>query len=117
MRIFIFILIAFIPFITQCSKSKDNCQEFSFDERQCGTDTFLESGTNALTKTEAAEAFLKSQGIDVISSEYDPEYYDNVCEACDVCPTGLRFFFQVKTIDDAKIQVLNLLNTELKDCP
>lgn len=99
-----------------CEKNSDVCFEFSFDERQCQTDEFLSGATTPQEKFARAEKFLSQKGITTREGRFDPQYLTIVCEACHVCPTGLRFFFNVPLEDTVKISRLEVLNPELAAC-
>lgn len=116
MRILIYPFILIILVYCSCQKTADACMELSFDERQCGSDAFLTAG-DPQTKAMEAEDYLRKKGIEVISADYDPNFNEIVCQACDICPTGLRFFIKVGDISEDKLLTLNLLNPELNPCP
>ncbi|MCB0657754.1 MAG: hypothetical protein KDC57_16530 [Saprospiraceae bacterium] len=115
MRNIILILLTLSAILFRCSKT-NSCQELSFDERQCGSDSFLSAGSDD-EKLVQARDYLQAQGIDVIASDYDPNFHDAVCQSCDVCPTSLRFFFEVKPLEASDLNDLDLLNAEIGSCP
>lgn len=99
-----------------CVKEGNTCYELSFDERQCQTDSFLISADTPEEKFEQAKNYLKQNGITINAARFDPQYLTIVCEACQVCPTGLRFFFEVAASDTSKFSKLDVLNPETKAC-
>ncbi len=106
-----------LALLLSCNKDSDEyC--FAFDERQCNTDVWKE-GSSAQSNQELVEKltdYLVDLGVKVEDVQFDPVFYDAVCQACDVCPTGLRFFVKLGSDPGNKLAPLNLLNFEVQDC-
>lgn len=115
-RIFFFIMVGSFMALTCQKNDQGGCFEISFDERQCQTDEFLAGAETPEEKAGLAEKYLQKAGIHVISRHFDPQYLSIVCEACHVCPTGLRFFFKIGAEDTSKLSGLNVLNPETMAC-
>ena len=105
-----------IFFYLSCS---DDCcpdPEFSygFDIRQCAADLFANdvSETATIEEREAdMHQWLANQDVVIGSVTLSVGFYDAVCEACDVCPMGDRYF--IKTYNEftlEKAEELRLLN-------
>jgi len=44
------------------------------------------------------------------------QYYEAVCEACDICPEVHRFYVKISVLDVAKIVELDLMNMKEDLC-
>ncbi len=116
------LLILFSSLILSC-KNSDECPQliesgcFSFDIRQCQTDLFA-NDVPELDSKEQREQKLKDwfEAQDIIIEEIKLEigFHDAVCEACDVCPQGDRYFIQLFLGN--QLEAFNLLNLESEDC-
>lgn len=88
---------------------------FAFDQRQCGTDVFADGlqGKNGNKEIEKAlKKWLEEQGLQVENIHKQDNFYEAVCEACDICPEQHRFFVQIQKASLTKAEGLNLLNFE-----
>lgn len=115
-RFFFTLMVGSFLALTCQKNDQDGCFELSFDERQCQTDDFLTGAETPDEKVVLAGKYLEKAGIRVRSSRFDPQYLSIVCEACHVCPTGLRFFFKTGAEDTSKFSRLNVLNPETQAC-
>lgn len=93
---------------------------YAFDIRQCDTDVFSEDVSIAGSR-EAREddlaSWLEAQGIDVISVDLVIGFHQVVCEACDVCPQGDRYFIEIMdefTTDE--LESFRFLNLDKRRC-
>lgn len=90
----------------------------SFDIRQCQTDKFaktvLESGTQ-MERASQMKDWLISMNVNAIEVKLDLNFYESVCEACDMCPTPDRYLIQVEG-PFQNIDALKLLNFKILDC-
>lgn len=91
-------------------------QCFSFDERQCAGDPWATQGSDLEETLEKLEDYLEAQDIEVDEVQADPDFHQNVCEACVVCPTGVRFYIQTDLANEDKLLQLDLLNFERANC-
>ena len=100
------------------NESQDVC--FSFDIRQCQTDEFATDVPEAESKSEREEnmkLWLGNQGINLTEIKLELNFHQSVCEACDVCPQGDRYFVKIaEETDMSLLSNLDLLNYELLDC-
>lgn len=104
---------------SNCSstKSPSNNSEtcFSFDIRQCQTDLFanrLPTNSNEKEFHQAMQSWFEEQGLNVIDIKIVFNYHEFVCEACDVCPTGDRFYVKIDQDSTSALNTFNLLNLE-----
>lgn len=77
----------------------------------------ISNGWGPSNQGHGGRRLFEKNGIEVIAADYDPNFNEIVCQACDICPTGLRFFIKVGDISEDKLLTLNLLNPELNPCP
>jgi len=120
MKLLPLLSIVFVALLSSCTCSDDtDGQCLSFDVRQCSTDMFAEvvdeSGTQSVRELQL-QAYLESKGISVNSVTLVEDFHDGVCEACDVCPTGDRYYINIAEEDASKLDDLRLLNLEETDC-
>jgi len=91
---------------------------YSFDVRQCGTDLYasevLESGSIE-EREEMMMSWLEDQGASVVSLKLHKDFHESVCEACDICPQGDRYFVSFSENGIADGDKLRLLNYEKID--
>lgn len=103
----------------------DNCCEgfdcYSFDVRQCDTDLFS-SKLSSSKSVEQSEMLMKEwfdeNGIKVEQVKLVEDFHEGVCEACDVCPEGDRYFIQIES-DSSRVgqfDELRLLSLEATSC-
>jgi len=93
---------------------------YSFDVRQCGTDLFDKevSATGSKSQRESdMTSWLQGQGLSVVSTSLTENYHELVCEACDVCPQGDRYYIECSdSLDESMKEKLRLLNLEKIPC-
>ena len=102
-----------------CSEQDENTVCISFDQRQCDRDPWSETvdrNSDADTQAEQFKLFLKDRGIETLEIRIDPFFHQAVCEACFVCPDGLRIFLEIKEDQLVEIEGLDPLNLEVIDC-
>ena len=105
-------LLCFI--ILSCDKDDNNRVCYSFDVRQCQTDEFADS----VPESESEEMrelkmkqWLDDEGFDVKEVKLVLDFHNAVCEACDTCPQGDRYYIQVTNADEnPDVSTLRLLN-------
>ena len=101
---------------------------YSFDIRQCQTDEFAdeiaESESQSLRES-LMKSWLTDNGFAVEKVKLEEGFHENVCEACDICPQGDRYYMQVthdsniNTGGDVNVnlaETLRLLSFEVADC-
>lgn len=121
---FIYAICLFSLFI---SCKDDACCEvldtecYSFDIRQCQTDEFAEKISESATLEERENLireFLSEEGYAVIELKLTIGFHEAVCEACDSCPQGDRYFIRVNVQPNnlSLAESLRLLNFEVTDC-
>jgi len=69
-----------------------------------------------LQKRERMMEYLEFKGIETIRVSLKPNFHENVCEACDICPYEHRFFMEINDKNTLKLKRLKLLNLEECDC-
>lgn len=116
-------ILSFILFISFLSCGDDDCSKLndseciSFDIRQCQTDLFAdeidENGSQEERENQMT-AWLLENSIDVENVKLELNFHEAVCEACDVCPQGDRYFIQYSL--GSSLESLNLLNVTSEDC-
>lgn len=117
MRQFLFVPILVIAMFSCEDNDESFC--FSFDERQCATDIWKDDMNLSLTEAQKITALtdaLQDLGIEVKEVNIDPNFHDAVCEACHVCPTGMRFYVKVSSDPGQKIESLELLDYKVEAC-
>jgi len=90
-----------------------------FDQRQCGIDdfaTFLPKDRNSDGMFAGMQLFLSEAGIKVLHMRIDMNFYEIVCNSCDVCPEQHRFFISIPSSEFAKLKNINLMNMASVDC-
>ncbi|MBT8231907.1 MAG: hypothetical protein KJN84_04735, partial [Bacteroidia bacterium] len=94
---------------------------YSFDIRQCQTDSFADTvlETSSFTSREAnMKRWLDDNGFEVVELKLVLNFHEFVCEACDTCPQGDRYF--IKIVDDGNVEELaedlRLLSFSNDDC-
>jgi len=104
----------------QTQKSNDlNNLCFSFDQRQCQVDSFVDFITNRDEPDANIEGiinFLTEQNIKVQHAKVDMSFHEFTCNACEVCPESHRFFVSISALDKSKILKLNLMSLEEISC-
>lgn len=108
--------LCFFLLLLACGDDSDQYECVAFDERQCAGDPWATQGADIEETINALEEYLEDISVDVEEITYDPNFYDAVCEACIICPTGLRFFIKVQLEDIEKLQSEDLLNLEITSC-
>lgn len=91
---------------------------FSFDVRQCQTDIFVDTVSESADKSDRETKmlnWLSSLQIDVSAVSLSLDYHEGVCDACDMCPTGDRYFVTYQGVLP-KMDGLRLLNFEMIEC-
>jgi hypothetical protein len=103
--------------MVSCDKEDENHICYSFDIRQCQTDLFKDKISENETQENREilmEEWLEEQGLEIESVLLEINFHMAVCEACDVCPQGDRYFIQIE--DETKhseiLDTLRLLNLE-----
>jgi len=101
-----------------CELPDEYC--YSFDVRQCQTDLFaeavVEDGSQADRESQM-RAWLGEQDLNINDVQLKVQYLEGVCEACDVCPMGDRYFLRTYEPNlDVQVNSLQLLNFEKIDC-
>ena len=89
----------------------------AFDVRQCQADLFADAVSESEdreTREEQLKDWFELQGVDVHEIDLELDFHEAVCEACDVCPTGDRYFIQVDF--NEQLDQYDLLNLEVADC-
>ncbi len=112
------LLLACAGFMFTCTQVNDDLTDgvcFGFDERQCGVDPFSKTGNNA-AKTAAAKLFIEENGIQVLDIDFIENYYEAVCEACEVCPEAYRFIITIPEDKSEQIMTLGLFNISKEGC-
>ncbi len=108
--------------VASCSSDETLAVEticFSFEERQCGGDPWLEeSGINITDEQKATElrAFLDNQSIAIQGVEVRSNPNLITCQACFVCATGTTYLVEVDSIVRPQIESLDLLNVQEVPC-
>lgn len=119
-----YLIIAFTGILlglTSCHKNDNEQVCYSFDIRQCQTDLFAqdvpESDSKQLRESRMKQ-WLEEQGVSTIRKiTLDLGFHDVVCEACDICPQGDRYYIQLDEDSPAPdAAALRLLNFEEKNC-
>lgn len=108
-----------ILFMGACTADDPASYCFAFDERQCQTDIWKDDTNPPGNVREAIiqlRQFLENQNLEVVDIIYDENFYDAVCEACHICPTGTRYFVQVEESPGLDVSNFDLLNLEAIDC-
>lgn len=112
-----------ILLFTAC-ESKECCSfpdelNYSFDIRSCQTDLFSEAvdeNGDLETRQSTMISWLEDNDVNVLTLELKLQHLENVCEACNICPTGDRYFFtSYDDLSEPKIESLKLLNLEKWD--
>lgn len=103
-----------------CDKEAFESSCYSFDIRQCQTDGFaseVPESDPVNQREKKMEAWLEDAGYKVEEIKLLVNFHAAVCEACDVCPQGDRYFIRVKDSDDnPDAEELRLLNFEATPC-
>lgn len=115
-------LLCLVIHIVSCRSSQlpksDNAVCFAFDIRQCQTDTFAkevsEHEPKALRETNMLQ-WLQSKEVEAVSVDLKIDFYDGVCEACDMCPTPDVYVVNA-TGPLPEMDDLRLLNFRIVDC-
>jgi hypothetical protein len=105
--------------ILACNENDADTTCYSFDERQCHTDVWKDAANPPSSEASSISqltAYLSDRNIEVADVTFDPNFYDAVCEACHVCPSGTRIFVKVRETGVTKMSDLDLLNSESADC-
>lgn len=107
------ILLVLVILMSSISCSNDDeglC--YSFDERQCAADDWItipsEQGEDQ--KLDALKRYLSEQGVNVKKVRIDPDFHTIVCQACEVCPSGPRYYVLIDDADESTLNDLYLLN-------
>jgi len=119
-------MFCFALFLISCNDDKECCvlpdtECFSFDVRQCQSDEFAEQ----VPENESIEmrenlmlSFLSEKGFAVQQVKLVENFHLAVCEACDICPMGARYFINVNVQSNNLTlgEELRLLSFESDDC-
>ena len=102
-----------------CVNIETGC--YSFDIRQCQTDGFADAvdiGGSVEARERTMKTWLESQNFEVVDIKLTEGFHEAVCEACDVCPQGDRYFVKIVEIDTVLglAEELRLLSFEKTDC-
>ena len=93
---------------------------YSFDVRQCQTDLFADAVSEDGTDTDKSKQmndWLGEKGVNVHNIRVVEDFHTNVCEACDICPVGPRYYIAVyDDVDSSQLNALRLLNLQVADC-
>jgi len=94
---------------------------YSFDIRQCQTDAFADSISENETlevRESKMHEFLSEKGYAVLEVKLIENFHEAVCEACDSCPQGDRYYIRVNVQPDntKSAERLRLLSFESDDC-
>ncbi len=114
-----FSLIIFTTFACSDDSKDEETICYSFDERQCAGDPWIEtigSSTSDADKIAALKSYLSGESIETLDISIDPDYHTFVCEACYVCPQGPRYTVEISAADSSTITELELLNLEVDNC-
>ncbi len=107
-------------FFIACGKNDDDLLCFSFDIRQCQTDLFaneISENDEIGLRESKMHAWLKSNDIDVENVKLVINFHDAVCEACDVCPQGDRYYIKYNSNGNSSFSdSLKLLNFSEENC-
>lgn len=95
------------------SNSSDSDICYSFDKRQCEEVPWNNENTD--DEKEGIKEYLEAQNIQVNWVDIDYDFHGIVCQACFVCPSGSRYFVNIKAEDENKLKELDLLSLELSD--
>ena len=90
---------------------------FSFDIRQCQTDIFaslIPESDSKKNREQKMSEWLESLNFEVDDVLLELNFHEAVCEACNVCPQGDRYFIQLNKTNN--LDNLNLLNLTTEDC-
>ncbi len=119
MRLFTFFSLLLICACSQNDDAKKDSKCYTFDERQCGGNPWLEdqSAQTTQAKLNALEEYLAEEDIEVRSINLDPDFHEFVCEACFICPQGGRYFVEIDSSDLPLLLAITLLNFEETSCP
>ena len=119
MRRYLFLVLMIgLGFISCSDIATQQFSCYQFDQRQCQTDEFGPdiAAADPSDWTQVISDYLESKLIEVEEAKVNLQYYDAVCEACDVCPEVHRFYVQVAILDGSKMNDLNLMNLQEVDC-
>ena len=113
------IAVFFFSLMLACSDDTSDRFCFSFDERSCQTDLWLEGvevPADVNDRMALLSQYLERQDLQVIDISVDPTFHEIVCQACDVCPNGPRFFVTSKDISLEDLSGFRLLNLQEETC-
>ena len=119
------VLLALLVMSFISCEEKDCCDNFecySFDIRQCRTDVFasdVDESETRVNRESQMKTWLEGEGIEVGEVSLVVGFHEAVCEACDLCPQGDRYFISLNvdsSINDFA-QENRLLSFELATCP
>jgi len=103
-----------------CDKEELESLCYSFDIRQCQSDGFASDvpESDPVDQRESKmKVWLEDSGYEVEEIKLLVNFHDAVCEACDICPQGDRYFIRVKDSEDnPDAEELRLLNFEETPC-
>ena len=104
--------------ITACGEDEtDLC--FSFDERSCQTDLWMEGADMSASlddRITLIDNYFTNAGLTPGRVIVDEDFHDVVCQACDVCPNGPRFFVSIRGAEAEDLDQFRLLNLEIISC-
>ncbi len=119
------ITILCVLFLTACS-DKECCVFpdttcYSFDVRSCSTDLFANAVTEDASigdREQKMIEWLTTENIEVTEIKLVVGFHEAVCEACDICPMGDRYFIGLfEEISLSKAEKLRLLSFQVEeDC-
>ena len=93
----------------------DEVIEICIVERGCFTDQFYQDSDNIMdhNKHQLVQDYMQDQGLQVFGIQTRFDFFEGVCEACHVCPSG--DVFSVRTNAEAREALLSQ-NIWLVDC-
>ena len=118
MSFFRFIALFIALSFFSCSEVIQEFACYHFDQRQCQTDEFGADIASADQSEWAGiiKEYLESKAIVVTEVKVNFDYYESVCEACDVCPEVHRFYVKISILSAVDIEALNLMNLDVDNC-